>query len=389
MSLLPDPEGQGETGLLEILARAAPGHAVYQIDSNGVITGWTAGAAKLTGYAHTEILGEGFCRLLVADDQARDLQSQIIRSVVEHGHCETQLWHRRKSGQHFRARLIAQAIPASLRVGGIILSTSDLSEQIDAGRALSESEARSRLIADAILDTAIYTLDPSGIIKNWNSGAERLHDFAAEDIIGRHLATFYTEEDRANAVPARILEEARSNGRHESEGWLLRRDNSRFWASTLIEAVRDASGKLVGFANVTRDMTERQQAQESLRASEQQFRLLVKGVSDYALYMLDPEGVVTSWNAGAERIKGYSAEDIVGNHFSRFYTESDRRSGLPERALRTARLEGRFESEGWRVRKDGSTFWANAIIDAIRDDNGQLIGLLRSRAISPKSATQN
>src|SRR6185312_15392399 len=260
---------------------------------------------------------------------------------------------------------------------GFAKITRDLTERKVSQEALLQSENRFRMLIDAVIDYAIYMLDPSGIITNWNTGAERMKGYRAEEIIGHHFSRFYTKEDRAAGLPARVLETARREGRYESEGWRVRSDGSRFWANVIIDAIRDNKGQLIGFAKITRDMTEQRAAQETLRESERQFRLLVRGVSDYALFMLDPQGIVSNWNQGAERIKGYKADDIVGQHFSRFYTEGDRRAGMPARALQTAKAEGRFEAEGWRVRKDGSMFWANAIIDPIHDDDGKLVGFAK------------
>jgi PAS domain S-box-containing protein len=169
----------------------------------------------------------------------------------------------------------------------------------------------------------------------------------------------------------------------------VRKDGSRFWASVVVDAIRNESGELQGFAKVTRDITERRTALETLRESERQFRLLVAGVTDYAIYMLDPNGIVASWNTGAERIKGYTSDEIIGQHFSRFYTEAERSAGVPARALYTATMEGRFEADGWRVRKDGTMFWANVVIDSIRDERGELIGFAKiTRDITERRNTQ-
>jgi PAS domain S-box-containing protein len=190
-------------------------------------------------------------------------------------------------------------------------------------------------------------------------------------------------------LPARVLETATREGRYEAEGWRVRKDGSRFWASVVVDAIRTPKGDLIGFAKVTRDITERRAAQEALRESERQFRLLVAGVTDYALFMLDPNGIVTSWNVGAERIKGYRAEEIIGHHFSRFYPERDRAAGAPARALQTATQEGRAETEGWRMRKDGTLFWANAVIDAVHDEQGRLIGFAKiTRDITERRKAQ-
>ena len=220
-------------------------------------------------------------------------------------------------------------------------------------------------------------LDPSGLVTNWNAGAERITGHAAEDIVGQHFSRLYTKEDRADGAPARALATATRDGKYESEGWRIRKDASRFWGASTINAVRDGSGALFGFAKIIRDITERRSAQEALRESERQFRLMVSGVTDYALFMLDPNGIVSSWNAGAQRIKGYLPDEIIGSHFSRFFTEADRSAGVPAHALFTATKEGRYEAEGWRVRKDGSLFFASAILDAIRDEEGTLIGFAK------------
>jgi PAS domain S-box-containing protein len=246
-----------------------------------------------------------------------------------------------------------------------------------------------RLLVQSIVDYAIYLLDPNGYVTSWNVGAERIKGFQTNEIVGKHFSTFYTEEDRKSGVPEKVLATARKEGQFEGEGWRVRKDGSRFWASVVIDRINDENGKLIGFAKITRDMTEKREVQEALIEAERRFRILVQGVTDYAIFMLDPEGRVTNWNAGATRIKGYTAEEIVGDHFSRFYTAEDLDVGLPHKALETARNTGRYEAEGWRVRKDGSRFWAGVVLDAIRDEDGELIGFAKiTRDMTEKREAQ-
>ncbi|WLB59033.1 hybrid sensor histidine kinase/response regulator [Bradyrhizobium japonicum] len=250
-------------------------------------------------------------------------------------------------------------------------------EKSDRFDAAQSSEGRYRLLVEAITDYAIYMLDRDGHVTSWNPGAKRFKGYEAEEIIGHHFSTFYTETEREQKVPALALEEAERTGRFEREGWRVRKDGTQFWAHVIIDAIRSPKGELVGFAKITRDLTERRAAEAKLRESEQQFRLMVQGVTDYAIYMLDVEGNVASWNAGAQRIKGYAPEEIIGRHFSNFYTEEDRAAGLPRTGLQTASRDGRWEHEGQRVRKDGTRFWAHVVIDAIRDDDGKLVGFAK------------
>lgn len=262
-------------------------------------------------------------------------------------------------------------------------------EAVDRYDTSLQDEGRFRVLVDAITDYAIYMLSPEGHVTSWNSGAQRFKGYRASEILGQHFSRFYLDADREAGLPARALAIATNEGRFEGEGWRQRKDGTRFWAHVIIDPIRHSSGELIGFAKITRDLTERRAAENALKRSEEQFRLLVQGVSDYAIYMLDPEGNVTSWNSGAERIKGYRSEEIIGRHFSTFYTDEDRLNGLPQQALATARRDGRFEKEGWRQRKDGSRFWASIVIDAIRDDFGEIIGFAKiTRDITEKMETQ-
>ncbi|HUS67127.1 MAG TPA: PAS domain S-box protein, partial [Kofleriaceae bacterium] len=181
------------------------------------------------------------------------------------------------------------------------------------------------MLVESVRDYAIFMLDPDGRVATWNSGARLIKGYLPEEIVGEYIGRFYTEEDRVAGRPAMLLARAVAEGRVEDEGWRVRKDGTRFWADVVITALRNDAGDLIGFAKVTRDLTDRRNADEErrrrdeeLRRSEERFRLLVEGVTDYAIFMLDPAGRVATWNSGAERIKGYTAAEIIGQHFSRF-----------------------------------------------------------------------
>jgi PAS domain S-box-containing protein len=233
---------------------------------------------------------------------------------------------------------------------------------------------RFQLLVEAVTDFAIYMLDLEGYIVSWNSGANRLKRYTADQIIGKHFSTLYSEEDQKEGAPATALSIARNQGRFESVGWRVRQDGTRFWARAILETIKSEDGNLIGFAMITRDITERRDVLNALKESERQFRLLVSGVTDHALYMLDPNGIVVTWNSGAENIKGYQAAEIIGRYFSVFYNDEDRLADVPARALAVAKEQGKWQAEGWRNRKDGSVFWASEVIDAVRDEQGALIG---------------
>jgi PAS domain S-box-containing protein len=248
---------------------------------------------------------------------------------------------------------------------------------------------RLQLLVGSVIDYAIYMIDIDGRVVSWNSGAARLKGYEAGEVIGQPFAKFFTPEDQARELPQNALATAARAGRFEAEGWRVRKDGTRFWALIVIDAVRDYDGQLIGFAVITRDMTERQLEQSRLLESERRFRHLVQAVIDYAIFQLDKDGIVATWNAGAERIKGYTADEIIGQHFSSFYTEEDRAAGVPTRALAIAEKEGKFEAEGWRVRKDGTRFWASVVIDGMRSESGELIGFAKvTRDITERMEAQ-
>ena len=374
----------------QLLVDAVTDYAIYMLDRNGFVASWNAGAERLKGYAPAEIIGKHFSRFFTAEDQRRGLPAEILRRATDAGRHESEGWRVHRDGKTFWALATVHKVHDKAgRHIGFAKVTRDMTEQKASQDALLASERRFRVLVQGVTDYAIYMVDPSGIVTNWNAGAERIKGYTAEEIVGQHISRFYSWEDRAAGLPARGLATAAREGRHESDGWRIRKDGSRFWASVVIDAIHDDTGTLIGFAKITRDTTDQHKQQEQLRESERQFRLLVNGVTDYALYMLDLNDIATNWSVSTEDSGGYSAQEIVGQHFSKFYTEDDRTAGRPSRALLTAATKGRFEADAWRVRKDGSMFWANVVIDPIKDEHGTLVGFSKiTRDITERHEAQ-
>jgi len=228
------------------------------------------------------------------------------------------------------------------------------------------SEHVFRTLVDSIRDYAIFLIDPEGNVATWNPGAERIKGYKAHEIIGKNFRSFYPSEDLQKDKPGHELRVAAQVGSYEDEGWRLRKDGTRFWANVVITRIVD-DGKLIGFGKVTRDLTDRREA-------ELQYRRLIEGVSDYAIFSLDSNGYVTSWNSGARRLKGYESEEIIGQHFSIFYVPEDAAAELPKQVLETAARDGHYEGEGWRVKKNGERFWSSVLVTAIRNEEGGLVG---------------
>ncbi|MEO8064000.1 MAG: PAS domain S-box protein [Pseudomonadota bacterium] len=350
-------------------------YALLMLDPEGRIQTWNAGAEAIKGYKAEEIIGQHFSKFYPPDTIASGLPERELVEAARVGRYEDEGWRLRKDGSRFWANVVITALRDEKgALLGYAKVTRDLSERRRSEETLRTSEARFRSLIEGVRDYAIFMLDPDGHVATWNAGAEAIKGYRAEEIIGKHFSVFYPPEAIQRSLPKIELVVAAREGRYEDEGWRLRNDGSRIWANVVITALRNPSGNLIGFSKVTRDLSERRRHEEDLRASEIRFRALVEGVRDYAIFMLDPHGHVATWNAGAAAIKGYRANEIIGKHFSQFYPPTALADGLPERELRGAMTEGRYEDEGWRVRKDGTQFWANVVLTAIRDPKGQLIG---------------
>jgi PAS domain S-box-containing protein len=351
-------------------------YAVAVLDPKGVVLTWNTGARQIEGYGPEEIVGHGFDRLYTAEDRAAGRPQTLLAEALRAGRAHDEGWRVRKDGSRFWAdEVISPLRGANGAVEGYVKVTRDLTRRRQDDE--QSGEGRTVLNVASVTDYAIFMLDPQGTITSWNLGAERAKGYRADEAIGRNLSIFYTPEDQAAGRPMRLLRRAQDEGRVEDEGWRVRKDGSHFWADVVITRVNDRNGKLIGFAKVTRDMTERRREEEQLRQAEERLRLMIESVQEYAIFMLDRQGRVASWNRGAEHIKGYTAQEIVGQHFSRFYPPEEISAGKPERELEIASAKGRFEEEGWRIRKDGSRFWANVVLSATRNREGALIGFTK------------
>ncbi len=244
-------------------------------------------------------------------------------------------------------------------------------------KELLESRRKYKLLVDGVKDYAIYLLDKQGNIVNWNSGAKRLKGYSANEVIGKNFSMFFSPEDKRKDSSKKLLRQAEKEGRVEEEGWRIKKDGTRFFANAVITPLYDEQGKLYGYAKVTRDITAKVQSEAALRESQEHYRLLLEGIKDYAIFMIDSQGYITNWNTGAKKIKGYEAKEIIGKHYSIFYTPEDKERQKPKRNLRLALEHGRYEEEAWRLRKDGSKFFADVIITPLRDEKGKLLGFVK------------
>jgi PAS domain S-box-containing protein len=366
-------------------------YAVFLLDTQGHVASWNQGAQRIKGYRPEEIIGRHISAFYPQSAIDKGWPQHELETAARLGHFEDEGWRIRKDGTTFWANVVITAIRNDDgQLLGFSKITRDLTERRVNEERLRVSEERFRMMVEGVRDYAIFLLDPSGYVVTWNAGAQRIKGYSPDEIIGKHMSQFYPAEARERNWPQRELDEALRLGRFEDEGWRIRKDGTRFWANVVITPLRDRDGVHRGFSKITRDLTERREQEDRMRQSEERFRLLLEGIDDYAIYMLDPDGRVTSWNAGAQRITGYTADEIVGQSFERFYSADDVAAGRPAAELRTATLNRRAEDTGWRVRKDGTRFWADVVVTALHDEEGRLRGFAKvTRDLSERKRIEN
>ncbi|HDL7341400.1 TPA: PAS domain S-box protein [Yersinia enterocolitica] len=361
--------------IFRLLIEAVDDYAIYIIDAQGHILTWNNGAERNTGYNADEIIGQSFELFYTPEDLATQLPAKGLLHANQLGHYENQGWRVRKNGKRFWGHITLSALHDSEHnLQGFVQVTRDLTDKWQRENALRKSEEQFRHLISEVEDYAIYMIDTHGRILTWNKGGERNEGYTSDEIIGEHFALLFTPEDISAGLPEKSLAKAIAEGNFQTEGWHVRKNGIRYWASVAINPMHDDSGKLLGFTKIVRDLTERRQREEALRISEERFRLMVDTVEDYAILMLDPWGRVNTWNHGAERNMGYASNEIIGQHFGCFFLPEDIAAGLPEKLLKTSASASRVEREGWLVRKDMTRYWAVTVITVVHDHHGKLLG---------------
>ncbi|RZK13512.1 MAG: PAS domain S-box protein, partial [Flavobacterium sp.] len=364
-------------------------YAIFFLNPDGTIASWNEGAERIKGYTEKEISGKHFSIFYPKDKQDSKFPEYELKQAKLYGRFEDEGIRVRKDGSTFWANVIITAIynpDNNKELLGYTKVTRDLTERRDMEQALRTSEQRFRNLIEGVKDYAIYMLNPDGTIASWNEGAKAFKGYSKEEIIGRHFSIFYPKEKIDEGYPQFELEVAKRTGRFEDEGFRIRKDGTKFWANVIITAIYNESRELIGFSKITRDLSERKQTEETLKRSEEKYRLLIDAVKDYAIFIVDLEGRINSWNEGARRLIGYSQNEILGKPISIFYTKDKQEAKYPQYELEQARQFGRFEDEGLRVRKDGSTFFANVIITALYDKNKNICFLIAYSMRSSNSA---
>ena len=392
-----------QDGRFQQLIAEVEDYAIIILEKDGTIASWPRGAQKIKGYEPGEAIGRGFAMLFSREDRDAKLPERLIREAINDNRVSHEGWCVRRDGSRFWGSVTISVIHDNVRnINGFVLITRDLTDRkisednysnyVEDLRikyeALRHSEDRYHKMVSEVADYVIIMLDREGFILDWNKGAETIKGYKPQEIIGKSFRLFYSREDKEAKLPDRLLKQAADKGSVSHEGWRIKKDGSRFWGSVVITALHDDQGAVIGFSKVTRDLTDRKLAEDKLanyaeelkfkndelRKSEERYHRMIAEVQDYAIILLDEQGVIQNWNAGAEKIKGYRMQEIVGKSFEIFYPQEDRIAGVPQRLLNEASSNGRALHEGWRVRKDGSRFWSNTVITALHSDQGSVIG---------------
>jgi len=363
--------------------------ALFELDKDGYIRYINPAATALTGFSAAELVDQPLSGLCNGPEDTTKMDYEL-QQAAKNGRLVTERWWKRKDHPRFWGQMILAPLKeeAGERYGYSCMLT-DISAQKNIELELRRNEERYRLIVDGVQEYAILMLDPEGNILTWSDGARLITGYEPHEIIGRHFSLFYSIDDISAGKPAKELQQTIAEGKYKEEGWRIKKNGSPFWADVVLTPLYNNQNKLIGFSKVTRDLTGRKENEEHLRQSEERYRLFVEQVTDYAIFMMDEKGRIASWNEGARRIKGYEAKEIIGKYFSIFYPEEDIANGKPDHELQVAQSEGKYEEEGWRIRKDGTEFWASVVITPVFTPAKKLVGYSKvTRDLTERKASE-
>lgn len=394
-------------------------YAILLLDTDGNILNWNKGAAAIKGYSADEIVGVNFRVFYPDEDRKAKVPERLLNDASTTGRATHEGWRLKKDGTKFWGSIVITALhDQDQKVIGFSKLTRDLTERKMSeelqqrtnrdlafkNEELRRSEDRYHRMIAEVEDYAIILLDVEGKILNWNKGAQSIKGYTAKEIVGHNFSEFYLQDDIDRGLPGKLLEEARLNGKARHEGWRVRNDGRTFWGMIVITALHDNDNNVIGYSKVTRDLTERKVAEERLQRymvelqyqnemlqrSEERYHRMIAEVEDYAIILLDRDGNILNWNKGAEAIKGYKENEVIGKNFNIFYLTEDRERNLPQQLLETAVENNTATHEGWRKRKDGTRFWGSIVITALHDENDKIIGFSKvTRDLTQKKAFED
>jgi len=361
---------------LRMLVEGVKDYAITMLDPRGHIASWSVGAQELHGLDAAQALGRPFSIFYTREDIARGRPAASLRQAIAGGRFEEEGRRAGKQGTTFWANVAITPLHDSAgRLTGFSHVIRNITERVQAQEALQKSEALKGAILEAALD-GIVAIDAHGLIQEWNPAAQRIFGYSRAQAIGRSMDELVVPSSLQRAygegLTHYLITGVGSLLGRPIELSLRRADGTEFSAELSISRFRSKEPSRC--TALIRDITKRKQDEAALRDSEQRFRMLVEGVADYAIYMLDPQGRVTTWNSGAETIEGYTAEEILGQHFSRVFLPEDVQAAKPEKLLAQATAEGHAVNEGWRMRKGGGRYWVQMVLTALRDESGTLYG---------------
>jgi PAS domain S-box-containing protein len=353
-------------------------YAIFTLDAAGNVNSWNRGAERINGYSTEQIMGQSYAVLFTSEDRQQHVPEAELAQARQHGSADDTRWLVRQNGERYWAEGTVTAIRDSAGVlTGFAKITRDTTEQKRTQEALRQSEERLRIALHAARTGTWHWHIPTNT-DTLDENLRGLFGLRPEQEV-RTIEDFYAlvhREDRPRVEAA--FEQTRHEGVHlDTEFRVIQSDGTERWFLDQGEVLRDSGGQPEYLTGACVDITERKQAEEKLRQTEERLSLFVNNVRDYALFQMDGEGRIVTWNSGAEHLLGYTAEEIIGQPGARIFTPEDVAAGEPQREMREAATAGRTQDERWHRRKDGTRFWCSGVVTVMHDEGGRLRGFAK------------